>query len=450
MFARSRALARGTSTRKDKMRFLVLAIAVQSTVASAQATQPRPTLIVENGRVLVGDGTVLERASVVIAGDRVVRVTDVPVPAPGARRIDARGGTVMPGLVDAHVHLTIAPGITDSASLSRYVEQTLPGLLRAFLDHGITTIRSTGDHWPAIGTVRDRIAAGRLVGPRLVVAGPVVTYRGAHPATSVCAGNAFCRARVVAEVGSAEEARATVHRLAGEGVDFVKVVSDSLIAPVQIPDDIMAAAIEQAHRDGLPVVAHVAEAEFIRRSAGMGLDGFVHPTLLPLPPDGARALSRTLVQHGTPVTTTVTAMLIYSGAPVDSAFRPGARVRKDVEATARALAVMADEGVGVVVGTDWCPCAAGLGRALDHPALAPGMATLTEMELLTWGGMRNAAVIAAATTNSARALGISDLGTIEPGKLADLVIVGDNPLEDITALRRVRVVVKAGAVVVQR
>lgn len=433
------------------MRLLALvALLAQSAVAGAQPAPPRPTLVVENARVIVGDGTVRERATVVVAGDRIVRVADGRVAAPGARRIDARGRTVIPGLIDAHVHLTIDPAIRDSAALARYVADALPALLGEFLRHGITTVRSTGDHWPAIGRVRDRIAAGTLAGPRLVVAGPVITYRGAHPATTVCGGNPFCRAQVVAEVASADEARRTVHRLATEGVDFVKVVSDSLIEPVQIPDSVMAATIAQAHRDGIPAVAHVAEGPFMRRAAESGLDGFVHSAMLPMGPDEARALARTLVQHGTPVTTTSTAMLIYAGPPVDSAFRAGTRVRRDVESITRAHAAMADEGVRIVVGTDWCPCGRALGNAIAHPALRAGSATLTEMEMLTWGGMPNAAVLAAATSHAARALGLGDRGTLAPGMLADLVVVDGDPLRDIGALRNVRAVVQGGALVVER
>lgn len=432
------------------MRLLALALLAQSAVAGAQPAPARPTLVVENARVIVGDGTVRERATVVVAGDRIVRVAAGRVAAPGARRIDARGRTVLPGLIDAHVHLTIDPAIRDSASLARYVDATLPALLRELLRHGITTVRSTGDHWPAIGRVRDRLASGALAGPRLVVAGPVITYRGAHPATSVCGGNPFCRAQVVAEVASAEEARRTVHRLAAEGVDFVKVVSDSLIEPVQIPDSVMAATIAQAHRDGIPVVGHVAEAPLMRRAAESGLDGFVHSSMLPLSDGDARALARTLVQHGTPVTTTSTAMLIYSNLPVDSAFRAGTRVRREVEAATRTHAVMAEEGVRIVVGTDWCPCGRILGKAIEHPSLRAGSATLTEMEMLTWGGMPNAAVLAAATAHAARALGLPDRGTLAPGMLADLVIVDGDPLADIRALRNVRAVVKGGSLVVER
>lgn len=409
-----------------------------------------PTLIVENGRVIVDDRTVLERASVVIAGDRILRVTDQRVDASNARRVDAGGRTVLPGLIDAHVHLTIGPGVTDSASLEAFLEQGTPQILREFLRHGVTTVRSTGDYWPWIGRLRDRIARGDLEGPRLLTAGRIVTFRDAHPATTVCGGEAFCRSNLVAEVASADEARTVVERLAAEGVDFVKLVSDSILVPVQIPEDVTAAIITQAHRSGLQVVGHVAEAEFMRKAAAMGMDGFVHPPLRAVPPTVAQQLASDLVQRGTPVATTMSAALVYSGQPVEQAFQEGSAFRASLSRGAQRLATMAEAGVQLVVGTDWCPCGPGVSGTL-HPAIRPGAVTVTEMEMLGWGGLPADIILAAATTHAARSLGLSKhLGTLEAGKLADLIVVDGNPLDDLRALRNVRVVVKAGQVVVDR
>jgi enamidase len=386
---------------------------------------------------------------VVISGDRILRVTDDAVTASGARRIDARGMTVLPGLIDAHVHLTIRPTVTDTASLLTFIDRELPGVLRGFLQHGVTTVRSTGDYWPWIGQVRDRITSGELQGPRLRVAGPVVTLKDAHPATTVCQGNPFCRAHVVAEVTNAEEARATIDRLAREGIDYVKLVSDSVLRPLPLPDDVLDAIIAQGHRHGLDVVAHMAASAVMQRAARQarqGLDGFVHPTFGPLPDQGTRELSGVLVQQGTPVTTTISALLLYSGMPVDQAFQAGTNVRRIAERSARALATMVTEGVQLVVGTDWCGCV----PTVAHQALQPGSVTLTEMEMLAWGGLTPEAILAGATRNAARALGLDQVGTLEAGKLADVLVVAGNPLQDIRQLRAVRAVVKGGVLVSER
>lgn len=425
-------------------RACVLMLGVGVLLAPPAACQD-PTLIIENARIIVGDGTVLERGSVVIAGDRILSVTSGNVGIPAARRVDAAGRTVLPGLFDAHVHLTLVPAIADSMSLAAFLERDLPGILRGFLQHGVTTVRSTGDHWPWIGQIRDRIAAGELEGPRIRAAGPIVTVRDGHPATTVCRllRSPFCREYAAAEVATPEEARAVVRRLAAEGVDVIKLVADS--RPVPMPDEVLAAIIAQGHEERLRVVAHVAEVDGMRRAAALGLDGFVHPTLWPISLAGARELGAMLAQRGTPVTTTAAGPLILRPQPVDSPLQEGSAFRDTLVMIARPLAAMAEAGVDLVLGTDWCVCAPTVSRAL----LRPGAATITEMEILRLGGLSPADILAAATINAARAMGLGQqLGSLEPGKLADLVIVDGDPLADIRALRNVHLVVQGGRIVV--
>lgn len=417
-----------------------------------------PTLLVENARVIVGDGPVLERATVVVADERIISVTDEPVEAPDAHRIDAEGKTVLPGLIDTHVHLTIGPGVEDEASLASFIASEVPEILLDFLRHGVTTLRSPGDYWPAVGELRDRLATGQMRGPRLLVAGPVLTAVGAHPATTVCdPENNFCRQRLTRELAGPEEARQAVARLAEEGVDFVKLVSDSGLAPVQIPQEMVAAIVEQTHREGLEAVGHVAGTEVIRREVTAGLDGLVHSMIRAQPEE----LASLLVKEGIPVSSTMAGLLLLSagvGGPgiadrVDAILdgRSGSRAR--IEAISRDFPVLRQRGVQVALGTDWCPCFVRMltGDAGElHPALQAGTITHTEMELLTWGGLAPTAVLEAATADAARAIGLGHvLGTLEPGKLADLIVVDGDLSADIGAIRNVELVVKGGEVLVE-
>jgi imidazolonepropionase-like amidohydrolase len=437
-------------------RIASMSVAVILALLPASGTAQTPTLIIEGGRVIVGDGTVFDRASVVISGNRIMAVTRDSVHSSTARRVDARGRTVLPGLIDAHVHLTQHQSVRDSASLEAYLREQVPGTLHAFLAHGITTLRSTGDHWPAIAEVRRRILAGELQGPRLLVSGPALTAPGGHPAVTMCpAADAFCRSQLAMELGTPAEARSAVRRLAAEGVDFIKVVVDSIIAPVQIADDVLAAAIAAAHREGLRIVAHVAELEIVIRTARMGLDGFVHPFVNPrleLPSDDTtRELTDVLVMRGLPLTTTLSAALLYSGGmSIEPAFDAQSGLRRVLASAAGYLARLAESGVQVIVGTDWCPCA--LSYFSDPPPeLQPGAVTHTELEMLSWGGLSPGMLIAAATLGSARALGIDYfVGSLATGKFADLIIVEGNPLEDIALLREPRVVVLEGMIVIER
>lgn len=124
---------------------LIAVVLLSATSAPAQ----QPTLVVENGRVITGDGTVMRQASVVVAGESILSVTRERVEAPDARRIDASGKRVLPGLIDAHVHLTSPPERRDSTALVEHLEERVPGILGDFLQHGVTTVRSTGDYWPS-------------------------------------------------------------------------------------------------------------------------------------------------------------------------------------------------------------------------------------------------------------------------------------------------------------
>ena len=306
----------------------LLAIVLLVSPANAQ----QPTLVVENGRVITGDGAVLEEASVVVAGDSILSVTREPVEAPDARRFDASGKTVLPGLIDAHVHLTSPPERRDSTALIEHLEERVPGILGGFLQHGVTTIRSTGDYWPWIGEVRDSLAAGDLSGPRLVTAGPIFTAEGGHPAATVCAGsrgsdaapNPFCRSHLAAEVASPREASDAVRRLARQGVDFIKLAYHPLSSLPDIEDDVVAATVDQAHQEGLRAVGHVADTEVMQRYAEMGLDGFVHPPILAHVESRTdaqvRRTARILAEHGTPVTTTLIgeSFHIYEGLEMEA------------------------------------------------------------------------------------------------------------------------------------
>lgn len=417
---------------------------------AAQAQAQTPTLVIEGGRVIVGNGTVLGRASVVISGNRILFVTQDPVFAPNARWISAEGKTVLPGLIDAHVHLTLDPSITDSASLNAYLAETVPATLKAFLDHGVTTIRSTGDYWPWIGEVKRRIATGDLRGPRLLTSGPTLTAPGGHPVTMCPADNAFCRSEHRAvQLGTPAEARDAVHRLAAEGVDFIKVAVDSFIAPVQIADDVLAEVIRQAHREGLEVVGHVPEVDVMVKAAKMGMDGFVHIYSRPPVEETIEELVSVLVQDGAPITSTLSVMLLFGGQPLDSVFVEGSSTKGWMGRVATSLmAPLIEAGVLIALGTDWCPCMSPVVRS--HPSVQPGSVTHTEMEMLGWAGLSNEAILAAATRNAALALGLGAfVGTLEPGKFADLIIVSGNPLEDISVLRNVEMVVKEGIVVTE-
>lgn len=419
---------------------------------AAPASAQEATLVVENGRVIVGDGTVLDPGWVAVSGDRILSITDEPVDAPEARWIDADGKTVLPGLFDAHVHLLVDDPSSvpwSAAELDAQVRDDLPARLRAYLEAGITTVVSTGDFWPALRRVRERIRTGQLAGPRVFTSGPVFTAPGGHPAVTICGGpdgwgdrNPWCRDHLAVEVDTREAARDAVERLAREDVDLIKMVYDSISPPdvEQLETDVLREIVATAHDHGLRAYAHINEVGHTVTAVEAGLDGLVH-TPFRVSREGERqALAEAMEEEG--VTAATTAMVLKTLR--DQFHGQGNKelaewFEGNLQGSFETIRRIAEADASLVV----------LGT--DTPQLAPAEAFHGEVRLLQETGLSASEIIQAATRNAAVHLGREDhLGTLETGMLADLIVVDGNPLEKLSALRSVEVVVKHGEVVISR
>jgi imidazolonepropionase-like amidohydrolase len=273
----------------------------------------------------------------------------------------------------------------------------------------------------------------------------------------VCFDNPFCRQGLARELTTEEHARKTVRELVRAKVDAVKVTVDNTNPPVQVPvlpDAIVAALVEETHRSGRRILGHVSDAAAIGRLADLGVDEFVHMPSIPSSAE-ASSLAARLVARKVFVTTTVSNFDAYRnttgaerlvfGVPYSSQLRG---VFEAMLATAR---VFADSGARLVVGTDWGDVEddrfTGEAR-LDDPRLMPGARTLHEMALLRRAGLSPSAILIAATRHGAEALGILDqVGTIAEGKVADLVVLDGDPVQDLRVLDRPVAVLQAGRVV---
>ncbi|MDX1393781.1 MAG: amidohydrolase family protein [Gemmatimonadota bacterium] len=398
---------------------------------------PRFDLAIENARIFTATGSVLEDADVGIEEDRISVIATDGSPVPARETIDASGMTLLPGLIDAHVHLLIKWPLElgSDEALAAHVEEGVIPRLREYLNHGVTTVFSTGDFWPAIRDLRDDVAAGHIPGPRILTAGPVFAAPDGHPSGTVCPPeDAWCRSRLSVEVATVGQAREAVLRVASEGPDAIKAILGGLLGPPMEPE-VFSAVVDAAHEAGLRAYVHPDASSDTWHAVHAGVDGLVHLPALREVPDSVIAL---LVERGLTVTTTLGA-----SAPVvdDQGIKrhPMAGFWSDefeARATAHKASVraLADAGVPLVLGT-------------DMPVSGPWEAIAREIALLSDAGLTNEQILVAATRNAAVHLGLgTEIGTVEAGKIADLVLVRGDPLEELSALSEVELVIQGGVV----
>ena len=408
-----------------------LGVGVAYDVTSFRPASGRQTgdLALVGATVLAGDrlapltgGTVLVRDGVVT---EVGAASEVTVPA-GAEILDLSGFTVVPGLIDLHVHLGSpelpASGEAGLLAVPRQVWEAVryaPGHRRASLEHGVTTVRSLGDELGWVGELRDMVAAGELEGPRIVMSGPLFTTAAGHPVATV---GTDPRSDMVRLPSTAGEARAMVRSLS-EGphpVDLIKVVHDRGHAGrplTTLPLDVLGALVDEAHAQGLTVTAHWGTVQDLDELLAVGVDGLEHiesRDLLDGWPDGA--LSR-VVEAELPLT----ASLVVSEAALSEQGEHEA-----VGALRARVGELHAAGGRVVVGSD-----------AARPGVRFGAGVLRELALLVDAGLDPSEALGAATVEAARVLGDDRLGTIAPGRTADLVVVDGDPLLDVTVMSRV-------------
>ncbi|TYB40169.1 amidohydrolase family protein [Actinomadura chibensis] len=395
--------------------------------ARSTAFLGRPDTVPRVSRLAIGvDGLFDGEQS--LDGPTLVLVEDGRIVGvqPGAEAPDGwttrrHDGTAMPGLIDAHVHLCAdgGPGALERVMdfSQGEVRATIEASLRRHLAAGVTTVRDLGDYQDAVLEWRSRNSPGL---PTVVASGTPITSVGGH-----CAALGG-EARGVAEI------RAAVRRRAERGADIVKLMgSGGVLTPgtdtmnPQFTEVEVRAAVDEAHRAGLPITAHAHALDAVRQAVAAGVDGIEHCTCLTR--DGVRvddALLAALAEAGTAVCATL-------GSDPDVVVPPeiiAVAARAGItEAALRDAAVRLHRGgIRLVAGSD-----GGIGPAKPHGLLP---FTLEEYVL---AGLPATAALRAATSAAAEACGLPDRkGRLRAGYDADLLIVPGDPARDITALRK--------------
>src|SRR5688500_4665248 len=248
-----------------------VAVCLALAALNARAAEPRPTLALIGGQVIDGyEGPPIRDGVVLIAGDRIVAVgprAEVAVP-PGATVVDTEGMSVLPGLMDMHVHLMILGHSDyehwDTTYMSRFRDEIMPIAAKQLLMSGVTTVRDLGAPLEEILHVKRRIERGEIPGPRLFVSGPFIQRRPYFDYEKLVRWG----------VDGPDDARAKVQKLVDAGVDFIKLIDQD-----QLTDDEVAAVVETAHKAGKPVVAHAHREDEIRVGLKHNVDCFEHTGL---------------------------------------------------------------------------------------------------------------------------------------------------------------------------
>ena len=383
-------------------------------------------------------GAPVDNAVVLVKGERITAAgpsTQIKVPD-GARRIPLGARTLLPGLIDAHVHLK---GWRSSNPNDILITPLPLAALRAAADcrkllyAGFTTVRDCGG---CLGpNLRDAIAAREIPGPRILTA-----YRGLSQTGRVQKVTwAVDITPLRQEVDGVDECRRVVREHIGLGADLIKVsITGRVYAPQSDPGQTaytleeIRAIVDEAHRMGRLVAAHAQATQGIKNGILAGVDSIEHGIYLD------EEACQWMRERNTALVPTLA--YFYRIATLGEGLgSPAYAVRKAkevVEAHMKSFALAMDMGLRIGMGTDF-----------EGSPLFPHGENGMEVELMVQAGMPERDVIVAATATNAAILGIDKkVGTIEAGKIADLIAVPGNPLTDISALRRVEFVMKEGRV----
>ena len=384
----------------------------------------RVDLLISDARVLTRPGEILQRSAVIVTDGTIQEVVAGELDREATTVIEGENYTVLPGLIDTHVHLlTQSPIVDGDAAMAQYLNEILPGVLDEYLAAGFTSVMSTGDFWPFIAEVKARIDRGVIRGPRLFVLGPMFTAPGAHPATTMCAENPWCRAHLAVEVDDEGDAREMVDAIAQAGADGIKIVFDASRDNSRFDTALGRAVTDRASAHDLSVMAHAHTGGDINDALGLGVSGFVHT---PHEPISDELLERMMARDSSFATTLSNSKLV-AGQSSEFAREPQ------------------KQNLTALVGAEFL-VAFGTNNAGDESV---GSALLTETQALQDAGLTSSQILTALTAGAAEYLGrLNELGTIEAGKRADLLIVEGDPTTDLTALTNVVAVVKDGALIV--
>jgi imidazolonepropionase-like amidohydrolase len=389
--------------------------------------------IFRNGNVIIGNGEIVERGAVAINGNMItfVGATKKIRPSKKDKVFDISRKTILPGLIDAHVHLCLDGSPDPMTSLLR---DSTPQLTlkaadqaRRTLDAGVTTVRDMGGRDYVDFAIRDGIESGLLQGPRMICSGRVVCMTGGH-------GWQFGR-----EADGADEIREAVREQLKAGANFVKLIATGGVmtkgvdpGATQFTLEELSAGVEEARKAGRRTATHAQGTEGIKNSLRAGVNSIEHGFFLD---DEAIDLMLEMNAYLVPTLNAPYQIIkggVKKGVPRYAVEKSKSVMKSHFQSVRRAYKVKIPIAMGTDAGT---------------PFNCHGE-NLKEMELLVKAGMTPMEAVVATTKIASEVLGLEKkIGTLEKGKLADLIVVDGNPLKDIRLLQdkdKIQVIMKEG------
>jgi len=421
--------------------FVVIPLLLSVCIASAQQqAAPAVTQAVLAGKLIdVRTGSVRTHAFILIAGDRVQSIADA---APsGVPVTDLSDYTVLPGLIDAHAHTLSNPTTQNFAQHLRtsIPQATLWGVynLRLWLDHGFTSLRDACEGPPDYPqfALRDSVKRGLILGPRITAAGSCISVSGGHgDGAPFPADLQLPRGQNVAD--TVDDIDHVVRRDIKYGADWIKLMATGgVMDPIsdfhvqELSEAQMAEAVVVAHRAGKKVMAHAEGAAGIKAAVRAGVDSIEHGTMLD--EEGARLME----EHHT--------WLVPTLYCFQHDMETGLSKGRDPDSFAKGKEILAAQGSAFKLAL------------AHHIRIAYGVddadvdeSVSKEFGALVRGGLSTLGALQAATINAATMLGKdNDVGTLEPGRYADIVGVKGDPLSDITVMEHVAFVMQGGRII---